>query len=395
MLSEPVLLLILFIVAAGLGWFFARRLGSPKQAGQLLPNSEYFKGVNYLLNEQPDRALEVFLKMVDVDQSTVETHFALGGLFRKRGEVDRAIRIHQNLMARPNLGRSERNAAMYALAQDYLSAGLLDRAEGLLRQVSQVDVHRQDALGGLIRIYESQKDWEKALLTHKNLLPMSASSSVAAHYHCELAQQHMASGDLKSARDELRKAKSTSRNHVRAALLRIQIAERQEDWKLVRKLCLSILQEKPDFTPLALGPLLKAVSALKSRGGIDKVLEQAAKRSGSAKQAIAYTALADPDFNSEVAESWVTEALRNNQKLQTLLGRVEPDQQRVAPDRAVSLLRALMPESSQFRCNECGLRGSAMYWLCPSCKTWDSTVPLTSISLELELESRTALEVDS
>ena len=363
-------------------------LGVATQSSQMLPNSEYFKGVNYLLNEQPDRALEVFLKLVDVDQSTIETHFALGGLFRKRGEVDRAIRIHQNLMARPNLERGERNAAMYALAQDYLSAGLLDRAEGLLRQVSQVDVHRQDALKGLIRIYEAQKDWEKALLTHKNLLPVHASPSVAAHYHCELALEQIKLGDLKKARDELRRARSVVRDHLRSALIRAEVAERQDDWKLVRKLRLSVIQDRPEFSPLVLEGLQTAIQKLGSRGGVDKVLEQVVKRAPDSKQLIAFAALADRDFNSELAESWVTDALRNNPRLQRLVTRLEPDQNSVPPERIVSVVRALMPDALQYRCGNCGLTGTVMYWMCPSCKEWDTTIPLTHLSMELDLKPK-------
>ena len=146
--TESTFLLVgLLFVAAALGYVFARFSDEEKKAeapGQL--NADYLKGLNFLLNEKPDQALEVFMRMVEVDDETLETHFALGGLFRRRGEVERAIRVHQNLIARPNLSRLHKDQAFFALGEDYLSAGLFDRAEKLFMQMRGSPEHRVDAL---------------------------------------------------------------------------------------------------------------------------------------------------------------------------------------------------------------------------------------------------------
>src|SRR3972149_4520079 len=134
-------------VAAIISWWLGRLSVRKNDTGNLRRiHPEYFKGLNYVLNEQPDKAIEVFIKMLEVDSETVETHLALGNLFRRRGEVDRAIRIHQNLIARPTLSRDERSIAMLELGQDYMSAGLLDRAEALFKELVELDLHSLRAL---------------------------------------------------------------------------------------------------------------------------------------------------------------------------------------------------------------------------------------------------------
>jgi len=151
---------LLLPVAAGLSWYFARR-GSERVSGQQVDRlrANYFRGLNYLLNEQPDKAIEVFLQIAEVDSDTVETHLALGNLFRRRGEVDRAIRVHQNLIARPTLAPEQKTAALLELGEDYMRAGLLDRAETLFSDLVGIDVRAASALRHLISIYQQERDW--------------------------------------------------------------------------------------------------------------------------------------------------------------------------------------------------------------------------------------------
>jgi lipopolysaccharide assembly protein B len=155
-------------------------------------SAEYFQGLNYLLNEAAgSSALEVFIRMVDMDADTVDTHFrARGALFRRRGETERAIKVHQNLVARPDLPREARARALNELAEDYFKAGLFDRAEQVYTQVARGSAQREQGLRGLVRIYELQRDWEKAIGAMDQLVAISrdASGEVVAHYCCELAQ---------------------------------------------------------------------------------------------------------------------------------------------------------------------------------------------------------------
>ena len=166
----PISWFCLLPVAAASGWYWGHSKQKRSRASknsQFMPR-DYFVGLNYLINEQPDKAVDVFIKMLDVNSDTFETHLALGSLFRRRGEADRAVRIHQNLLARPELNREQRIQALSELGQDYLRAGLLDRAEGLFLQLLEMDASSKDSLCYLLNIYQQQKDWSRQLLWLRN-----------------------------------------------------------------------------------------------------------------------------------------------------------------------------------------------------------------------------------
>src|SRR5579862_6452773 len=224
--------LVLGILAGHFGW--GKRW--PPSFGKLHP--DYLTGLDYLVSEQPDRALDMFLKLMDANADTVETHFALGALYKRRGEVERAIRIHQNLLAREALAPEHREQALLALAQDYLRAGLLDRAEELFLKVSEVPRLRASALAALRGVYERQHEWQQALGTYRLLARIKTAPPklVAAHYLCELAALAIERGAIDAARGLLRQAREETSPFPRAAVLRAQIAERAGDLKLAERL---------------------------------------------------------------------------------------------------------------------------------------------------------------
>ncbi len=196
------LLLLLLPIAAVSGWYGGyKHKSSAAQKPNFLPR-DYFIGLKYLIDEQPDKAVDIFIKMLEVNSDTVETHLALGGLFRRRGEVNRAIRIHQNLIARPQLVKGQRVQALSELAQDYMRAGVLDRAENLFLELLELDKGNEANFRYLLHIYEQQKDWEQAITIARKLHNMQPA---IAHYYCEL-------GDHK-------KALLMDKNCVRATLL--------------------------------------------------------------------------------------------------------------------------------------------------------------------------------
>src|SRR5476651_1353537 len=188
--------LVIGILAGHFGWG-KRWLGAHSKL-----HPDYLTGLDYLVTEQPDRALDMFLRLMDADTDTIETHFSLGSLYRRRGEVERAIRIHQNLLARATLAPEHREQALLALAQDYLRAGLLDRAERLFQQVSEVPRLRLRALDALRGVYERQHDWQQALWAYRELARIDAAPPrlVAAHYLCELATLAIERGEIDGAR---------------------------------------------------------------------------------------------------------------------------------------------------------------------------------------------------
>src|SRR5437868_14797658 len=164
-----------------LGWIAARiDIRHLVHESRALPRS-YFKGLNFLLNEQPDKAIESFIEVVKVDPQTIDLHFALGSLFRRQGELDRAIRMHQNLLERPDLAADKRQAVIYELAQDFHRAGLLDRAEELYTRLEGT-AFEHPSLSFLLSIYEQEKDWPKAITVTRRM-----EAIVKQPYHQESA----------------------------------------------------------------------------------------------------------------------------------------------------------------------------------------------------------------
>ena len=217
----PALALAFFIgVKLALWWQSRNKRANPDKV-----NQQYFKGLNYLLDEQPDKAIEVFIEALEVDSETVELHLALGGLFRRKGQVDRATRIHQNLIARPNLTEEHRLNAICELAHDYYKAGLLDRAENLYLELKQTPLYRVSAIEGLCNIYQKQKEWQNAINIMK-LYKRAERASLThrvSHYWCELAQLAINDNQFDDAKKYLRSAVNEDRTSSRAILLRGQV----------------------------------------------------------------------------------------------------------------------------------------------------------------------------
>src|SRR5881394_133047 len=213
-------LLALTVLFFALGWVAARiDIKHLLRESRALPLS-YFRGLNFLLNEQPDKAIESFIEVVKVDPQTIDLHFALGSLFRRQGEIDRAIRMHQNLLDRPDLPSDKRTTATYELAQDFHRAGLLDRAEELFNRLNGTS-YEHPSLGHLISIYETEKDWPKAVAATRRMETVSKQPyfKEIAQYHCELAQAALLRNDAVGAQNEIDTALSEHRACARANVL--------------------------------------------------------------------------------------------------------------------------------------------------------------------------------
>src|SRR5205085_5568566 len=214
--------LIGFAIFFVLGWLAARvDIRQVVQESRSLPRS-YFKGLNFLLNEQPDKAIEAFIEVVKVDPETIELHFALGSLFRRRGEYDRAIRMHQNLLERADLADDQRVTALAELGQDYLKAGILDRAEEVFKKLEK-SAQAAAARTHLLEIYEQEKDWNRAIEMQRSL---DADPRELAQYYCELAASEAASSRPDAARKHLEAALEANRKCVRASL---QLGDLEKD----------------------------------------------------------------------------------------------------------------------------------------------------------------------
>lgn len=384
----------LFLLLAAAGWALGR-FGERDDDEAAPPplNIDYLKGLNFLLNEQTDQALEHFLKMVRVDDKTIETHFALGSLFRRRGEVDRAIRIHQNIIARPDLASEQRDQALFSLAKDYLKAGLLDRAENLFVRLSQGSRYQVEALEQLCRIYEQEKEWQKAIDAGKKLEVLSGESLELqiSHYYCELAEKSVAQKDYTAARAFVKKAASGRQRTLRGALTRAEIARDTEDSKTALRLYHRIVDENTYLITEALPKLVEIYEKEGSIHQLEKSLAALFSRSPEVKADVAYTAIVNNLGGVKVIDDCVEEYILNEPTLTDFVDLQSTGDEDGADRRsalikiraALSKLAATLP---RYQCKECGFSSQSLLWQCPSCKDWETQRPFTSVRFDSVLQ---------
>ncbi len=355
--------LVLGILAGHFGW------GKRWSASLKQLHPDYLTGLDYLVTEQPDRALDMFLKLMEANAETIETHFALGSLYRRRGEVERAIRIHQNLLAREALAPEHREQALLALAQDYLRAGLLDRAEGLFQQVSEVPRLRASALDAVRLVYERQHDWQQALGAFRQLARIKAAPPriVAAHYLCELATLAIERGDTADARRLLREARGEAKPFPRAALLRAQIAERDGQPQLAVRLLRKALTESPELLQDELPHLLKLVEPQARDAVLAELVAQAENRDFAELKRLVFAAISADLADAEPLRASIEKVFSRDATLQAVWQAAPSQYERTARE-----IGALLEHAEKYRCNECGFSGRSFYWQCPACHSWSS-----------------------
>ncbi len=375
------LLLLLLPVAMYFGWWLARsfeRRGLQKR--NRLFSDQYFQGLNYLLNEQPDKAIAVFLELAEVNQDTVETHMALGSLFRRRGEVDRAIRFHQNIIAKPGLGPEQRTQALLELGEDYMRAGLLDRAERLFSELIETDAHTPSALRSLLEIYQQEKDWAKALEQAQRLEQVSGEhmGHVMAQFSCELAENALAENDRESARRHLRQARRNDPRCVRARLLLADIAMLENDPASALDLYEEITELDDDYIPELLDDYREAATAA---GAIERYrakLDEWAARYKGISLILQLTEFIASEQGGDAAGQFLVESLTNKPSVKGLDRLIELKatgnlDTASSDDILKAVTTRLLARQPRYRCHHCGFSGQTHHWLCPSCRHWNTT----------------------
>jgi lipopolysaccharide biosynthesis regulator YciM len=365
-----------------LGWLAARvDIKQVVTESRALPNS-YFRGLNFLLNEQPDKAIEAFLEVVKLEPETIDLHFALGALFRRRGELDRAIRMHENLLEREGLAEEQRLRAQGELGQDYLKAGLLDRAEEVFGKLLQTPQHGL-ARTYLLEIYVQEKDWQKAIDAARELekdtsKPLNAD---IAHFYCELALLDAAKGNPDAAAAHLQQALATNRQSVRANLMSgdLDAAAGQHeaaiaDWRLV---------ETQSSAHMAL-VVERVLGSYRQLGRIDEgVLWLRALYARQPSQDVfsaLYLAVSETE-GALAATQLAREELRRNPSLRTLdrlleaqLINAEPGERELLQVEK-TLVAAHSQRMMRYQCDSCGFKAKQFFWRCPACGRWDSFDP--------------------
>jgi len=379
--------LLLFPLFFGLGWLAARvDIRHLVKESRSLPRS-YFQGLNFLLNAQPDRAIEAFVEAVKVDPQTIELHFALGSLFRRRGETERAIRMHQNLIERDDLQQDLKLQALAELGQDYLKAGLLDRAENVFDKLRDSEL-AEDAKRNLLEIYQLEKHWEKAIAIASEL-PDFASHKEIAQYHCELAAAEMMRSRRDLAAGYLQNALERNRKCVRASLLQGDIQLQDEQLTAAIDSWQRIEQQDPSYLALVAQRLLDTFRKLDRREAGLRLLRGYLEHYPSLDLLDVVFQLVLESDGPDTAYKLVRDELKRNP---TLLGFDKLLEARLlfatADNRAdlelaKGIVQTYTRRLARYRCDNCGFKARQFYWRCPACGGWETYSPKRTEEFDL------------
>jgi lipopolysaccharide assembly protein B len=365
-----------------LGWLAAR-----VDIRQLLSESRslprgYFRGLNFLLNEQPDKAIDSFIEIVKFDPETADLHFALGNLFRRRGETERAIRVHQNLLSRPDLPQEQREQARYELGQDYLMAGLLDRAEETFDSLHGTQYSGQ-AGRALLEIYQREKEWRRAIDAASALQQAGAGGrqKEIAQFYCELAQDELVRTHADAALALLELALQTDRKNVRATMLMgdaLLVSGRAEDALLTWR---RVEQQSVPHVALVAQRLMDAYRGVgRPQEGVNLLKSYLADASSIDLLDVVFKAVIELD-GVEAAHQLVSDELRRTPTLLGLDKLLEVRLMDTPPHlwQELSLVKDLVHGYTQklarYQCSNCGFKARQFYWHCPGCNQWETYPP--------------------
>jgi lipopolysaccharide biosynthesis regulator YciM len=379
------LLAFLLPIAAASGWYAARQHYTRKF---LLDHARpltraYCRGLNYLLNEKTDQAIDVFADLLEKDFGTAETHLALGNLFRRRGEVEKAIDIHETLLRHPGLTEEVKSQGYFELGMDYQRAGLFDRAEAIFKELIHSEPHRAPSLHQLLQIYEQEKDWISAIECTRYLTRYTRTprGETIAQFLCELAEQAIAEGRYEAAREHLAQAGREDAKCVRVSLIQARIELAAQNFREALEVLRRVEYQDPVYLPEILVPMgvcyqrlareqeyLDYLSHLYHAYGLVEAAVEVADRLRRQSGSMA------ADYLLGVLES--RPGFRGLSDAIGMLAMSDTKVQEAALHRVGRIIENIESDNLRYRCCRCGFAGSELHWRCPSCQCWSSIKPI-------------------
>lgn len=374
------LFLLLLPLAAFSGWLIGRR-DANQQREYSDVSLDYLQSLSFLLNDQQDKALDIFVRMLETNSEVVEIHLALGNLFRKQGEVERSIRIHQNLIARPTLKPEHRSQALYELAQDYMKAGLLDRAEKLFLEILDKRKFTLLALRNLLDIYQQEKDWLKAIQIAERLNHMSEESykNTQSHFYCELADISMRENDFKTARLMIQKATFTDKTNIRASILEGDLFSHDRKYKLALKSYNKVSNNDADFFGEVMDKIIQSYVCLGKEADIAKYFMNVYKNKPGILVSATFSDFLFLNGNDEIFKLLV-HRLSEIKTTDELLGvfslaTKRPELVSQNLDKIFISVQNILQHKTRYKCSNCGFRAKSIHWYCPGCHQWGCIKP--------------------
>ncbi|WJD48656.1 lipopolysaccharide assembly protein LapB [Enterobacter sp. PGRG2] len=383
------LLFLLLPVAAAYGWYMGRR--SAQQTKQDEANRlsrDYVAGVNFLLSNQQDKAVDLFLDMLKEDTGTVEAHLTLGNLFRSRGEVDRAIRIHQTLMESASLSYDQRLLAVQQLGRDYMAAGLYDRAEDMFNQLVDETDFRIGALQQLLQIYQATSDWQKAIDVAERLVKLGKDKQRVeiAHFYCELALQQMGNDDLDRAMALLKKGAAADRNSPRVSIMMGRVLMEKGEYEKAIESLLRVVDQDKELVSETLEMLQTCYLHTGKTEEWAEFLQRCVEENTGAVADLMLADIVEQREGQDTAQMLVTRQLQRQPTMRVFHKLMDYHLQEAEEGRAKESLMALrdmvgeqIRSKPRYRCHKCGFTAFTMYWHCPSCRAWSTVKPIRGL----------------
>ncbi|WP_420932883.1 lipopolysaccharide assembly protein LapB [Alteromonas sp. A081] len=386
------LLFLLLPVAAGYGWIMGRnsvRQAQRKQSSIL--SKHYYKGLNFLLSDQPDKAVDTLIKMINVNSDTVETHIAMGSFFRHRGEIDRAIKVHQNLVSRDELQPAQRENALRELGQDYTQAGFLERAENAFLQLLNSDKHYIIAQQQLFSIYQTTKEWQRAIELAERMVKCHGDNDDVcerlAHFYCEQATVELKNNSQGAALTLLQKAVNADAHAVRPWLMLGELALNQKRYTDATAYFVQVAERDINWFSEAVPSLETIAEDTGEWDSFEKLLQAHWQECATSYLAMVDVLLKKGEVSQ--ASEYLIEQLRKRPTMRgfkTLMGLYIDEVSDKHTADSLRLLKELvgkqMLQRPKYRCNSCGFSGRKLYWLCPSCKKWGVVKPIKGLDGE-------------
>ena len=384
--ENTIYLAAIISVSALLGYLYLKFVDKDDDDSKISP--EYLTGLKLLLNEQADKAINLFSEIVQVDEETIETHLALGVLFRKQGKIDQAIKLHENIISKKELKEHHYYQTLEELAEDYYSAGLYDKSEEIFEKLIDIKNHKNSSLSKLMQIYEYTSEWDKALSTTEKLNDIDPSNEYKKnipHYLCQISEKYIAKNDLENAELYIDKAKATKSSSSRILFVSIQIALKKRELvkavALYKKLC-----EISDLGHQILLPDL--IATAKQNGHINQVNEMMqgiCNKSSKVKEHLALLAIMNLDLNDKVIMQSLHEFLSNELYFSELLRFNEMKSiSELISKELINNIRVKLNQKSmnkfKYLCKNCGYKTIKLSWQCPTCRNWESSTPINFIA---------------
>jgi len=383
------LLFLLLPVAAAYGWYMGRRSSQQdKQENANRLSREYVAGVNFLLSNQQDKAVDLFLEMLKEDSGTVEAHLTLGNLFRSRGEVDRAIRIHQSLMESASLTFEQRLLAVQQLGRDYMAAGLYDRAEDMFNQLVKEQDYQVFALEQLLIIHQATSDWQSAIEVAERLVKLGKDNrrKEIAHFWCELALQAMSTDDLDKATGLLKKAASADKLCARVSIMQGRILMAQDEFGKAADALKRVLEQDKELVSETLPMLQECYQHLEQKQPWAEFLKRCVDENTGSSAELMLADIVQQEEGREVAQLYINRQLQRHPTMRVfhhLMDYHLADAEEGRAKESLVLLRDMVGEQirtkPRYRCHKCGFTAHSLYWHCPSCRAWATVKPIRGL----------------